>query len=215
MDAHVVIASIDDVGTDTIALELETPDGFSAEPGQFIKLTGTVDDEEYSRFYTLSSPDTDETFETTIEIDHEEGGPFSAYLAALEPGDEIEMSGPYGSDHYEGEPRVVVIAGGPGIGPAVGIGERALADGNEAAIVYRDEALAHRARLETLADRGATVQLLEDETADLADAVDDVVTDDPEEQVFVYGFASFIEDVEDALEAIGSSTDGAKIENFG
>ncbi|SDY28298.1 FAD-dependent oxidoreductase [Halopenitus persicus] len=215
MDAAVVIASIDEVGTDTIAVEFESPDGFEAEPGQFIKLTGTVDGEEYSRFYTLSSPDVEGTFETTIEIDHEEGGPFSAYLASLEPGDELEMSGPFGSDHYEGERRVVVLAGGPGIGPAVGIGERALADGNEAAIVYRDDAPAHRERLADLEDRGATVRLLEDGTADLADAVSDVATGAPEEQVFVYGFASFIEDVEAALEAAGSGIDGAKVENFG
>ena len=71
MDAAVVIASIDEVGTDTIAVEFESPDGFKAEPGQFVKLTGTVDGEEYSRFYTLSSPDVAETFETTIEIENE------------------------------------------------------------------------------------------------------------------------------------------------
>ncbi|MFB6234169.1 MAG: FAD-dependent oxidoreductase [Halopenitus sp.] len=214
MDATVTVTAVESVGPDTVAIRFETPEGFSAEPGQFVKLTGTVDDEEYSRFYTLSSPDMTATFETTIGIDPDEGGPFSIYLADLEPGDELEMSGPYGSDYYEGEARVVVLAGGPGVGPAVGIGERAIEDDNEASIVYRDSEPAHGDRLDALDELGATIERIDDDE-DLASHVDDVLTGTEGEQVFVYGFADFIDEAEAAIEAAGADVDETKVENFG
>ena len=214
MDATVTVTAVESVGPDTVAIRFETPEGFSAEPGQFVKLTGTVDDEEYSRFYTLSSPDMTATFETTIGIDPDEGGPFSEHLADLEPGDALEMSGPYGSDYYEGESRVVVFAGGPGVGPAVGIGERTIEDDNEAAIVYRDSEPAHDDRLDALEGLGATIDIIDDDE-DLASHVDDVLTGQEGEQVFVYGFADFIDEVEAAIEAAGADVDEAKVENFG
>lgn len=214
MDATVTVTAVESVGPDTVAIRFETPTDFSAEPGQFVKLTGTVEGEEYSRFYTLSSPDTTATFETTIGIDPDEGGPFSVYLAALEPGDELEMSGPFGSDHYEDESRVVVLAGGPGVGPAVGIGERAIEDDNEAAIVYRDSEPAHDDRLDALAELGATIRVIDDDE-DLAAHVDDLLTGADGEQVFVYGFADFVDEAEAAIEAASGDVDEAKVENFG
>ncbi|MCL9815386.1 FAD-dependent oxidoreductase [Natronocalculus amylovorans] len=212
MDATVSVRSTADVGPNTIVIEFDSPDGFEAQPGQFVKLTGEVNDESYSRFYTLSSPDVTDTFEVTIGIDESEGGEFSVHLGTLEAGDELEMSGPFGSDYYEGESRVVVLAGGPGVGPAIGIGDRALADGNEAAIVYQDDAPAHEERLAELEARGATVYVVSD---GIEDAVEATVSGESGEQVFIYGFASFIETAEAALEAIGADPSDAKVENFG
>ena len=211
MEATVAVQSVESVGQDTVAITFESPAAFEAQPGQFVKLTGAVDDEEYSRFYTLSSPDVAETFEITVEIT-EEGGPFSAYLANLDAGDELDMTGPFGNDYYEGEQRVVVIAGGPGIGPAVGIGERARTEGAAVAIIYQDEAPAHTERLETLEERGADVWITDD---DIEEFVVAAVTGDDDEQVFVYGFADFVDAAVDAIEAAGGVPDGAKIENFG
>jgi cytochrome-b5 reductase len=213
MNTTVAAVSVHEVGPDTVAIEFETPADFGAMPGQFVKLSGTVDGEEYSRFYTLSSPDVEGTFEVTVGVS-EEGGPFSRHLAALEPGDELVMQGPFGSNHYEGEPRVVVIAGGPGVGPAVGIGERALADGNDVAVVYLDDAPAHTTRLEELAAMGATV-VMDDDDADLVVHLRDVLGDDVAgEQLFVYGFADFVDRATDALAAVGYAGD-TKVENFG
>jgi ferredoxin-NADP reductase len=50
------VTAVRQVGPDAVALDLETPDGFEARPGQFVKLTATVAGEEESRFYTISSP---------------------------------------------------------------------------------------------------------------------------------------------------------------
>jgi ferredoxin-NADP reductase len=212
MDATVAVTAVRDVGPRTIAIEFEAPAGLDAEPGQFLRLEGTVDGEEYTRFYTLSSPDVDDTFEITVGIDPEEAGPFSDFLLALESGDTVEISGPFGRSFYEGESRVVVLAGGPGVGPAVGIGEAAVADGNELAIVYQTDAPAHEERLDALRDAGASVAVTD---GDITDHVARAVTGAADEQMFVYGFGSFVDDATAALDAAGVDPDLAKVENFG
>ena len=211
MNATVAVVSVHDAGPNTVAIEFETPAEFHAMPGQFVKLSGEVDGEEYGRFYTLSSPDVEGSFEVTVGVS-DESGPFARSLTGLEPGDELDMQGPFGSDHYEGESRVVVLAGGPGVGPAVGIGERALAEGNEAAVVYLDDAPAHVTRLEELAAVGATV-VMDDADADLTVHLRDALSGG-DGQVFVYGFADFVDRARDALDAV-EYAGKAKIENFG
>ena len=206
----VTVAAVHDVGPDAIAVEFETPAGFSARPGQFVKLVATVDGEEQPRFYTISSPDVEDTFELTIGIDPE--GEVTPQLRTLAPGDEMTLSGPYGDAYYEDEPRVLVLAGGPGIGPAVGIAERAVADGGQAAIVYRDDDPIHEDRLADLGGRGVDIEILTPAET-LNDAVTDVLTDDT--QVFVYGFADFLDDATSAIEAAGGDPEVAKVENFG
>jgi len=212
MDATVDVTDTTTVGPETVAIEFATPAGFDAQPGQFVKLSATVDGEEYARFYTLSSPAVQDTFEITVGIDPEEGGPFSDVLAALSAGDTVEMSGPFGADYYEGEPRVVVLAGGPGVGPAVGIGERALDDGGEAVIVYRDADPAHDERLAALDSAGASVTVTD---GPIAAAVGDAITGEDDEQVFVYGFSDFVGEATDAATAAGVAADDLKVENFG
>jgi len=211
MDERVLdVVAVRDVGPDTVSIDFETPDAFDAQPGQFVKLTMTVDDEEVSRFYTISSPTVQETFEITVGIDPD--GELAPQLGALEAGDGIRIAGPFGSDYYEGESRVVVLAGGPGVGPAVGIAERALDDGNEAAVVYQDDAPVHEDRLNALRDAGAFVSVIAGGES-LVDPVTEAVEDGG--QVFIYGFADFLDDATEALEAAGVSTDDAKVENFG
>ncbi len=212
MDATVAAVSIDSVGPDTVAIEFESPGDFDAQPGQFVKLTAVVNGEEYSRFYTLSSPDVAETFEVTVEIGAE-AGPFSHHLTGLESGDVIDMTGPFGTDYYEGEPRIVVLAGGPGVGPAVAIGERALSNGATVALVYQTDqpdTPVHENRLDALDADGATVYVTDGE---IDDAVGDVWHDDA--RAFVYGFADFVDAARGAIEAAGGDARNAKIENFG
>jgi len=213
MDATVTVTAVTAVGSETVAIEFESPDGFEAQPGQFIKLLATVDGEDYARFYTLSSPDVADTFEITVEIDSQESGPFSDHLADLTAGDEIEMSGPFGAEYYEDESRVVVLAGGPGVGPAVGIGERAHKDGNAVHIVYRATDPVHEPRLSALDSAGATVRITDDDG--FVAAVDEALTTDDTEQVFVYGFDDLVTGATDAIDAAGGDPDTAKVENFG
>lgn len=205
------VRAVHDVGPDTVALDLATPAGFSAAPGQFVKLTATVDGDDESRFYTVSSPDTDETFELTVSYDPDEGGSFSEFLLDLETGSTVTVTGPFGSDFYEGEADSLILAGGPGVGPAVGIAEAALRDGNDVTVVYRDDAPVHEDRLAAVTAAGGTVFVLADD-----DAVRDAVAEAYDgQQLFVYGFADFLDLAETAVEAAGGTMDGAKVENFG
>jgi len=205
------VSDVRSVGPDAVAIDLETPTAFDAAPGQFVKFSlPAVSDE--SRFYTVSSPDVEATFEITVGIDP--AGELGPHIADLSPGDEVAISGPFGSAYYEGEGRVVVLAGGPGVGPAIGIAERALDDGGEAALVYRDDEPIHEARLAALADRGAFVRVIETDGA-VADAARESITGDPAEQVFVYGFADFLDVATDAIETAGGDAEAAKVENFG
>lgn len=207
--SEVAIRAIQSVGPDTIALDLETPAEFDARPGQFVQLSARVDDEEITRHYTLSSRDVGETFEVTIGVDPE--GTLSPWLADADPGTTVQIAGPFGQSYYEGEKSVVILAGGPGVGPAVGIGERALADGGNVAIVYQDDQPVHEERLADLSDAGATVLVVSDGLEEaVATALDDV-----DGKVFVYGFADFLDDALAAIESAGGDPDGAKTENFG
>lgn len=213
MDATVAVVGVEDVGANTIAVTFASPEDLSAEPGQFVRLTTTIDGEEYGRFYTISSPAVTDTFEVTVGLDPEEGGPFSEFFETLETGETLEMSGPFGDQYYDGEPRAVVLAGGPGVGPAIAIAERALSADNEAAVVYRfDGAPAHGSRLENLRKRGATVRVTD---SPLDVPVAEVVTGAPGEQLFVYGFEEFIELAKQAVESAGKAFDDAKVESFG
>jgi 3-phenylpropionate/trans-cinnamate dioxygenase ferredoxin reductase subunit len=206
---EVAVRSVEAVGTDTVALVLETPKGFDARPGQFVQVGATVEGEQITRHYTLSSPDSDETFETTVEVDPE--GSLSPSLADLEPGATVEVAGPFGDAYYEGEDSVVVLAGGPGVGPAVGIGERAHDEGGTVTVVYEDADPAHEERLKSLADAGATVAI----TDDVSDESVLELLADAQGQLFIYGFADFLDRAHAALDAANVDTDGAKSENFG
>jgi len=76
MDTTATVSAVETVGRDTYALRFDAPDGFAAEPGQFVKLGTEIDGESVARFYTLSSPTIDDTFEVTVGIDTDEGGEF-------------------------------------------------------------------------------------------------------------------------------------------
>jgi len=207
----VTVASVSEVGPGTVALELETPADFDAQPGQFVLLRATPDDEEISRHYTLSSPSVEDTFELTVGIDPD--GDLSPWLADLEGGETVAIEGPFGRSTYDGDGDVVAVAGGPGVGAAVAIAEAAHEVGHDAVVIYQDDEPAHEARLEALEDAGATVTVLEDDAdAALADAV---ATHREEGQLYVFGFDDFVTFVADTIERDGGDPDEALIENFG
>ncbi len=207
----VTVASVTDVGPDTVALELETPAGFDALPGQFVLLRAEPDDEELARHYTLSSPSVGETFELTVGIDPD--GDLSPWLAALEAGDTVHVEGPFGRITYDGEGDVVAVAGGPGVGAAVAIAEAAHEAGHDATVLYQAAEPAHTDRLEALEEAGATVVLLEE---DADDELAEAVADHREAgQLYAFGFDDFVTAVAEAIEADGGDPDDALIENFG
>lgn len=208
-ETTVAVRAVRRAGPDTVAIQMDAPAGMDARPGQFVQLVVTVDGDAEARHYTISSPDTDDLLEVTVGVDPE--GTVGPALESLEPGDTLGVRGPFGHAFYEDEPRATVVVGGPGVGPAVGIAERVLQDGGEVAVVYLDDAHAHADRLSRLADEGADVFLVSDALEPSIEAALAAV----DGQVFVYGFADFVRDVGDALDALDRDSDDAKIESFG
>lgn len=217
----VTVEAVEEVGTRTVALELRTPEGFDAEPGQFLLVRATVDGGEEQRssgnrsetgeveetgYYTLSSPDVEGTMEITVEYVPE--GTLAPWLAERTPGDEIEIEGPFGDVRYTGDGPAVVLAEGPGIGPAVGIAERAREVGHDATIVFWGEDPPHRDRLDALEADGATVLVVES----LDEAVD-TIAEAADATVYVFGFESFVRDATTVAEASGA--EDVRAESFG
>jgi ferredoxin-NADP reductase len=169
-------------------------------------IRATVDGVEETGYYTISSPDTDGTMEVTVEYVPE--GTLAPWLAERRPGDTIEVEGPFGDVRYTGEGSVVILAEGPGIGPAVGIAERARATDHDATVVFWGRDPPHRDRLDALETDGATVLLVEslDEAADTLAAAGDAT-------VYVFGFESFVRDAKTVAGAAGVDT--LRAESFG
>ncbi|MFC5973594.1 FAD-dependent oxidoreductase [Halomarina salina] len=201
------ITRLETVGTDTIAIEVETPAGFEARPGQFVLVRATVDGEEESGYYTISSPTVGETFEMTVAVDPD--GTLGPWLGGRTLGDDVTVEGPFGDVQYTDDGDVLVLAGGPGIGPAVGIAERALDTGHEATVVYGGSEPPHGRRLTALEEAGATVVLSDD----LASAVGSLDVDGV--QTYVFGFRGFVEEARAALTDAGVDLDDVEIEGFG
>lgn len=201
------ITRLEDVGDRTVAIEVETPSDFEAYPGQFVLIRATVDGEEETGYYTISSPDVEGTFETTVAVDPE--GTLGPWLAERRLGEEITVEGPFGDIQYTGDGDALVFARGPGIGPAVGIAERAADAGRDATLVYGGTEPAHADRLDELEERGITLVLSED----LEAAVDSL--DFSGVETYVFGFQGFVEETKEALEAAGVDLDDVEIESFG
>ncbi|HKL28676.1 MAG TPA: FAD-dependent oxidoreductase [Natrialbaceae archaeon] len=213
MDEQAVgVRDVRTVGDDAVALELETPDEFEALPGQFVRVLGRAEkdgDDPIARYYTLSSPTLEETFEITVAVDPD--GDISPWLANRRAGDTVRIEGPFGDVAYDDEGDVLVLAGGPGVGPALGIGERALDRGHAVTIVYRDEIPIHQDRLGALSNAGAAVRVLgPDDDLDAA-MPDDLAGIEP----YVFGFQTFVETAMTALESVGVGPADAHVESFG
>lgn len=201
------ITRIDDVGPRTVAIEVESPPEFEAYPGQFVLVRADLEGEEETGYYTISSPDVEDTFEMTVAVKPD--GTLGPWLAERSVGDTVRVDGPFGDVQYLGDDDAVVLAGGPGIGPAVGIGERALARGREVAILYGGARPAHQTRLDALESDGGTVVV--DEALDEAVAAVDFAT----AAIYVFGFEGFVEQAKRALSEAGVDTTTVEFESFG
>jgi ferredoxin-NADP reductase len=203
------ITGVESVGTDTLAVEIEPPDSFDGRPGQFVLLKAEVDGTVEQSHYTISSPADEDRVEITVGVDPD--GDLGPWLVGADSGTEVTLDGPFGETYYDGEGDVVLLAGGPGVGPAVGIAESALRCDSTVTVVYYNDTVAHAKRLERLAEVGATVHLV-DEPKAYAAAVAGAV---PAERVFVFGFAEFVAMTETALEPTDIDMDALAMENFG
>lgn len=205
---RMLIEEITEIGRNAVEITIAPEDEFRASPGQFVLLSRP--DKDINGYYTISSPRVGETFDITVKVDPEEGelGP---WLHSRDIGDTIEVDGPYGDVSYTGGSDVILFAGGPGIGPAIGIAERAMEEGYDADVHYFDEEPMHTARLQSLENQGADVII--SKTTDVPENKIPVLDDSS--RVFVFGFAGFVEAIRTTLGNEGYDTDRLEIESFG
>jgi NAD(P)H-flavin reductase/ferredoxin len=106
-------------------------DGFAFTPGQYVDLH--VDGER--RSFSMANID-DGRIELIIK--RYPGGRFSGKLGgALQPGDEVGFTGPYGSLHArEGDRPILMIAGGSGLAPILSLLRQLAAEGCERPIRF-------------------------------------------------------------------------------
>lgn len=208
MEWTVEVVNVERVGTNIVAIELAAPAGFEAYPGQFVLVRAHVQGESIARHYTISSPRVEDTFEITVESLPD--GMLSRWLVDLRAGSRIRIEGPFGRIYYAGGDAVAVIAGGVGIGAAVGIGERALQENYRPVVIAHAAPLVHEARLARLAGAQGTVYAT---TRAVAPGVKQAVR--CEKPLFIFGFRSFVDRVQEAIESAGGDPDAARIENYG
>lgn len=190
------------VGPGVVALTLASPPGFKARPGQFVRLRAPGLG---GRHYTVSSPDSDGTFELTVDVTAGEW--IADWLAAHPMGTAVEVEGPFGRTYYDSG-DALAIGGGSGIGAAVGVAERADAEGDETALVAAGGPV-HEARLASLAADGVPVYRVSD---GLAAAIRACHTG---QAAYVFGFRGFIDRVRAAVEAAGVNPDRFAYESYG
>lgn len=201
------ITRLEDVGDRTAAIEVEAPADFEAYPGQFVLVRATIDGEEETGYYTISSPDVGERFELTVAADPD--GTLGPWLVERTLGETITVEGPFGDIQYIDDGDALVFASGPGIGPAVGIAERARRLDHDVTIVYGGSQPPHEDRLTTLEEGGATVVLSDD----LETAVESL--DLSAVEIYAFGFQQFVEETKAALTRVGIDLDTVEIESFG
>ncbi len=101
-------------------------DELNFKPGQYIQVFYLMTWERILRAYSLSSPASSKK-EFSLDVQRISGGLVSNYLYQLQPGSEIEVSGPFGDmllcdEHLE--TPVILVAGGVGLAPLRSILEK-------------------------------------------------------------------------------------------
>jgi len=107
-------------GRDVTSLVMTGPDRKPHRPGQFGTIRVLTDQgwSEAHPFTISCGPE-----ENAVRMTIKHAGQFTERIAALEPGAPVKFSGPYGVflGDVEGQPRIVMVAGGVGITPFLSV----------------------------------------------------------------------------------------------
>ncbi len=118
--ATVSIVSRETVASDTLALRLTKPSGFSFEPGQTIRLTIPPDASSgagEARVFSIANAPHEPDLQVVTRL--RDSSPFKQALKTMTNGSELQIAGPLGSFTQEADQSrpIVFLAGGIGITP--------------------------------------------------------------------------------------------------
>jgi NAD(P)H-flavin reductase len=99
-----------------LVFQLEDTDSLAYVPGQFASVTAEIDGSPITRAYSFAAPAAGSRFELCLNRVAE--GKFSPYLFDLRPGDQIQMTGPWGGFIFRQPVEdSILVATGTGIVP--------------------------------------------------------------------------------------------------
>jgi ferredoxin-NADP reductase len=99
-----------------LVLEVEDAGSFSYVPGQFASLTAEINGSPITRAYSFASPASGNRIE--LCLNRVPQGKFSPYLFEMQPGDRIQMTGPWGGFIFRQPVEdSILVATGTGIVP--------------------------------------------------------------------------------------------------
>lgn len=134
LSTQALVAAKDRLAPDVVRLRLEPGPAFSWLPGQFVNLRRS--DGVLRSYSSASSVEQDYFLDLHIRLDPT--GVMTPWIFNnLQPGDDIEIQGPYGSCHYradEPDRPLLLICGGTGLGPLSAIVKDALHRGHRGPI---------------------------------------------------------------------------------
>jgi propane monooxygenase reductase subunit len=207
-----VVEAVEPLTSDIWFLKLKPEEPLEFKPGQYVDITIPGTDEHRSFSMANTNPD---TLEFMIKM--YPGGRFSGLLAdgAIKPGDELDVTGPYGvfTLRPSSPRRLLFIGGGAGMAPILSLLRSLEQSGAEREAVYyygaRTEAdLFHLDELAALPGRFVAA-LSEDsngwrgETGLITDVVDRLESDIAEVDAYVCGPPPMVEAAIALLEARG------------
>ena len=135
------IAAITALTGDIVSLRLKLGPGerFVHKAGQYAEIR--LPDSDLKRSFSMASTpaSTDENGEVEFIIKKYPGGHFSGLLdTSLNPGDEVVLTGPYGSCtlRASSDRRIVCIAGGAGMAPILSLLRRLAESGSDRPVVF-------------------------------------------------------------------------------
>jgi ferredoxin-NADP reductase len=206
----------------SVELRLDIADRIDHMPGQHYVVRLTAEDGYTAqRSYSIASAPGDPLVELFVE--RLDDGEVSTFLAdVVEPGDELEVRGPIGGWFvWDGETPALLLAGGYGVVPFIGMLRHAQAIGRSdlLRIAVSGRTLAGLPYADELAAAGALIVLTREghgvRPAGRLTAAELVPLWEPGQTAYVCGSASFAEAASQLLVAMGVPAAGIRVERFG
>jgi ferredoxin-NADP reductase len=214
MTHELTLRSKEQLTPDTHRYVFDKPANLEFKPGQATELTLLKDGwRDEARPFTFTSLPDESALEFVIKSYPEHDG-VTEQMAKLEPGDKVEIVEPFGAiqDHGQG----VFIAAGAGITPFIPILETHDAGGKmDCTLIFTNETekdIILRDKWEKMAGLKTVFTVTDDSGADVAEQKVDKAflnqhIDDFGQTFYICGPEGFVDDVRDALKALGADAD--------
>jgi len=208
-----------EIAPDVRHFVFEVPDvpQISFLPGQWVSFEEIIDGEPITRAYSIASPPDGNRFE--LCLNRVESGHLSPYLFQMQPGESLEMRGPYGSFVWRAPANdSVLVATGTGIAPFRGMLQARLgADGSHKIKllfgVRYERGLLYRAEFEELERSHANFRFWptltrpepswKGRTGRVQQHLADAIGDRRDIDVYICGLREMVDDVRARLKAMG------------